>query len=778
MIPILRELNVEHSGEPLKRRQMKISERNLSRVIPMLRDEFYSNKELAPIREYATNARDAHIRKGIPSTPIHVTLPSELDPVFRVRDFGMGLSEHELDTVYFEYCESTKRNTNDENGVWGIGAKSAFAYAESFVLTTWCEGFKSIMVCTIDGNVDTIFKQPTTEPEGVEVAIPIQGKDVDTFINLALNLFKYWEIRPVFHNIDEETLKTHFATMNTEPFLKGDGWEIRPAGYGEGEAVALMGFVPYPVDWNTIKNKMNYATRTNISGIFDFLEGNITTLRFPNGSLQFTPNREALQYKDETLDAITNKLEEIYNTLLNLITSKIAEAKTLWEAKIIYNRIFRRDLDGFDKSVLFSGSLSSVEHLLHKRIQWNGIQIDNGLFQRLELWDKFDGKLNAYEADIKPVLQTFVLDKDDGVKLCKCNATKNHKMICSPKSVVVIQDTDKNRLARGAARLLFSKDTNKEISQIYVLDLSKQSVRDEFFKHYHFDTVPVVLVSSIRTEIEAYLKGVRSSGGGNGGGNSGPRPLLCSFFTIKNRKDKSGYDISPNWESETVNAREIEGGVYVSYLRKEIALANKKELGHITDNTSKQFLQSIYNLLTFTGNQADLTKVHGLANRTIESTWFEEALEDGNWKTLDEVLKDEIENNLDAETMRQCSVWLDTSKRWGSIFCEKLLPLLNNQNGVAAEYCKFVAKVAQYQGFTSLIDHLDLKGDWKATDKDSSDFKKQAKEVRSTYPMVAHHDKETGIEMCEKNDYYSLKPAEVQEIADYINMVDSLAVAK
>ena len=42
----------------------------------------------AVIREYATNAADAHVEAGISERPIEVTLPSRLNLQFKIRDYG------------------------------------------------------------------------------------------------------------------------------------------------------------------------------------------------------------------------------------------------------------------------------------------------------------------------------------------------------------------------------------------------------------------------------------------------------------------------------------------------------------------------------------------------------------------------------------------------------------------------------------------------------------------------------------------------------------------
>jgi hypothetical protein len=98
-----------------------ISEKDSVHIVNILRDKLYSNKILAVVREYSTNAQDAHAEAGKKDVPIRVTLPGPLDPTFRVRDFGPGLSEEDIRTVYALYGASTKRNSNEVVGQLGLG---------------------------------------------------------------------------------------------------------------------------------------------------------------------------------------------------------------------------------------------------------------------------------------------------------------------------------------------------------------------------------------------------------------------------------------------------------------------------------------------------------------------------------------------------------------------------------------------------------------------------------------------------------------------------------
>ena len=85
---------------------------DLKVIFNILRSKLYSNPIKSTCREYASNARDAHVEAGIPEIPIEIYLPSAIDNSFRVRDFGLGISPDRINNVFVLYGNSTKRHSN------------------------------------------------------------------------------------------------------------------------------------------------------------------------------------------------------------------------------------------------------------------------------------------------------------------------------------------------------------------------------------------------------------------------------------------------------------------------------------------------------------------------------------------------------------------------------------------------------------------------------------------------------------------------------------------
>ena len=127
-----------------------IKEDGLAHVFGILRNQLYSDKILAVIREYSCNAVDANVENGNEKRPIRVTLPNMLDKTFKVRDFGRGLTDGDIHEIYAFYGESTKRSSNKFIGQLGLGSKAAFAYGDNFVINSFVDGKKTTYNAFID----------------------------------------------------------------------------------------------------------------------------------------------------------------------------------------------------------------------------------------------------------------------------------------------------------------------------------------------------------------------------------------------------------------------------------------------------------------------------------------------------------------------------------------------------------------------------------------------------------------------------------------------------
>src|SRR3546814_2225283 len=110
---------------------------------------------------------DAHTAAGKSETPVKVWLPDEFDPYFRVTDTGIGMSHEFMMTSFMAYTDgSTKDQSNDQIGGWGIGSKSPFSYTDQFVLVSVHDGVRSVY---------SVFKDEDSIPRSEEHTSELQS---------------------------------------------------------------------------------------------------------------------------------------------------------------------------------------------------------------------------------------------------------------------------------------------------------------------------------------------------------------------------------------------------------------------------------------------------------------------------------------------------------------------------------------------------------------------------------------------------------------------------
>lgn len=157
----------------------------MKQACQIFRDNIYTNKILAVVREWTSNAVDEHLKHGIDR---HVEIGIK-DGRFFVRDFAQGLSDDGIRNVFGKYFRSTKSNSDQPIGGFGVGAKAGHCYNDTFYVTSHFQGTKTIYSCILGGDesgasigqVVEMSKEPTNE-SGLHIEIEIAPNDHSDFI--------------------------------------------------------------------------------------------------------------------------------------------------------------------------------------------------------------------------------------------------------------------------------------------------------------------------------------------------------------------------------------------------------------------------------------------------------------------------------------------------------------------------------------------------------------------------------------------------------------------
>jgi hypothetical protein len=253
----------------------------------------YADRRLAVVREYVSNAVDASRVAGS-TEPVEITAPTLLEPNFIVTDRGIGMSVDEVEATFLAFAASTKRDTNDLVGGLGVGAKSAWAITESFLVDTVKDGKRTLVRAARDLSHQVLLAgEPTDLPTGTTISVPVELGN---------------------HSDEWRRVVTEVATAHDSGAVIVDGKRIASIAAGP----ARIG----PVLCKRIRNGYGDSVMIRSGGtLFSSIPAinsrvqNVTKLsacviELPIGSFDHTPSRESIVATDRTTVAVEAALAE------------------------------------------------------------------------------------------------------------------------------------------------------------------------------------------------------------------------------------------------------------------------------------------------------------------------------------------------------------------------------------------------------------------------------------------------------------------------------------
>jgi hypothetical protein len=280
-----------------------------------------------PMRELTTNMWDgSRIKYGdnIPEDKIpQITLPTPLNPTITFRDFGPGMSPEDMKNVYARLYASTKRDSNNQVGGWGLGSKSPYAYlisdngSGSYTVTSYHGGMMRTYVLSLSQSgaptMRLLIEAPSDADTGLEVSFPVRREDIAEFHDRARQILWSFEPRP----------KVTPSLNWKDPVVlsQGDNWtRYKPNTIPFSGPRVRMGCVMYPFDLRQIKT----------SGFLDYNDN--VLFDAPIGSLKVTLSREELAYDDNTKATLTRLVQEYESNFITQLQGIVDQAQDLLEA--------------------------------------------------------------------------------------------------------------------------------------------------------------------------------------------------------------------------------------------------------------------------------------------------------------------------------------------------------------------------------------------------------------------------------------------------------------
>ena len=506
------------------------------KVFKILSSDLYTNKIRAVVRELITNMIDAHALNGNPEKFI-IQVPGRLDPRFVCRDFGPGMSDFDIQGddnspgLYNSYFSSSKAESNDFIGGFGLGSKSPFSYTDTFSITSYHKGEIRGYVAYMDGDGPQI--KPTFVKEmgpddktGIEIVVPVEEKDFRNFAYEVSYIMRPFKDLAIINGLDREI--DYFPDFD-------DYYGVNPERYwpDRGGLYAIYGGIVYPIDgvirdrnWLSIRNEVNY-------------------IKFPMGSLDIAPSREALSLDDRTRKNIIERVKELSEKAFNEDVKRFKESTS---PRHTYRELMKMGYSARD--YMISNSVKfTTKNLSYKKMQ--------SMFEP-------DSKLcNAgvvYEVNLDPRLKRIKQSHETSAvassyRLFGINTTK----------INIVIDNIKNRvnIVRGLAHALDDKEFNNTLNihhneRLLFINPEVESQIDllpDIMAMFESDEVNIHYLSEIEALVKSYIPKVVKS--------KAPRPKAATAFKFEIKDGR--------WEKEelftlTSEVDEITG--YVAYMHR------------------------------------------------------------------------------------------------------------------------------------------------------------------------------------------------------------------
>lgn len=322
-----------------------------AKAFKLLSDGLYSNKIEAIVRELCCNALDSN-KQANNDQPFKVFLPTEIEPVFRVVDDGIGIHDSKIGDIYCTYFGSTKDDDNDYIGAFGLGSKSPLCYVDMFTVISRFDNIKTVYSIHLNEegapNLTKLTESKTLEKNGLEVQVPVKKNDISTFSRITKRVLSYFETQPIVYYQDTEiTINNFFEDKDTKKisndyFLNNNNFfDLYKKIY------AWMGNIIYPIK---IENVINMLSDTSLIAKLQNIEKlNIKSLliKFKLGDLNINPNREALSYDKTTCENIAKKIIYYYDKyIIEKLKNDFKHAKNKRDVFDIYNNYGYYSIEG------------------------------------------------------------------------------------------------------------------------------------------------------------------------------------------------------------------------------------------------------------------------------------------------------------------------------------------------------------------------------------------------------------------------------------------------
>lgn len=436
--------------EPISSNSFDFGDKHV--IMSILRDKIYSNPIKTICQEISSNARDAHAEVGKSDTPISITLPTYTNLFFEVKDTGPGITPERMNDVFIKYGNTTKKDSKNQLGGFGLGSKSPFAYTNTFSIISVTGGVSRKYEAKIDatgvGLLNLISETNSVESTGVTITIPVKNnhQDISDFIKWTITSTGFWKTRPILSG-DNNSL---YRSLESAILFRSDsggllGNNLYSFNFSITKQSILIDGIPYPLNLFEAVKDSQYSEPLSLLKNFWVSVG--------AKEVKVSANRELIEYNKETCELINSKINALVTEIKDKLLSDIKNAPSLKEAYIVWKK---SQLKNFIKSA-----------------DWNGINFD------------FKENLLLSSNEIRASIRVYY---------ARNNSHKSIGFEIDENSILVDDNIGDISVKSRITNYLLN---NTKISKAFIFKFACDQDRQSFYKEYHLKDLQIVNLSSM-----------------------------------------------------------------------------------------------------------------------------------------------------------------------------------------------------------------------------------------------------------------------------------------
>jgi hypothetical protein len=319
--------------------EASIDVNNISHIFDLL-SNMYRDNYGSIVREISSNCFDAHRDAGLDDDE-PIVISKKYDDTYNsyicFRDFGKGMSPEFMKTTYMSYGKSTKKETNNQLGMYGIGSKSPFSIRDHYFITSYIDGIKYDYIIYKNKNdkgfiipkYDILSESETKERNGTEIKIPIKG-DKYKFEEAIYTQLKY------FSNVIYENLEV----INNFTITTYNNFKISNFSNTGDKIHICLNNVYYSLNLKELELPNLYLDEY-------FCDGKKIGLTFNIDELSPTPSREDIIYSTDAINLIKKRLKNALIEIIDLNRDKLQteEIDNLINYLEHYKNLIKKNVD-------------------------------------------------------------------------------------------------------------------------------------------------------------------------------------------------------------------------------------------------------------------------------------------------------------------------------------------------------------------------------------------------------------------------------------------------